>query len=204
LLLGEYDYARRVDVRAEAMSDRAAVRAVHLGAFGDHGPVVANLVDDLREAVVRGEGLSLVAEERDQVVGHVMFSPSLLDAPKRLVAVQVLSPVGVVPARQKRGVGTRLIQHGLELLMERDVPLVFLEGAPAYYSRFGFEPGAAHGFRKPSLRIPDAAFQVFRLPAYEPWMTGTLVYSEAFWRHDAVGLRDSAPDAARSAGRRCF
>jgi putative acetyltransferase len=30
-----------------------------------------------------------------------------------------------------------------------------------------------------------------RLPAYEPWMTGTLVYAEAFWRHDAVGPRDS-------------
>ena len=81
-------------------------------------------------------------------------------------------------------------RRGIELLSERDVPLVFLEGAPGYYSRFGFEPGAAHGFRKPSLRIPDAAFQVLRLPTYESWMTGTLVYAEAFWRHDAVGRRD--------------
>jgi putative acetyltransferase len=72
------------------------VRALHLAAFGDHGPVVANLVDDLRETVTRGVGLSLVAEERDQIVGHVMFSPSLLDAPKRLLPVQVLSTVGVV------------------------------------------------------------------------------------------------------------
>ena len=105
----------------------------------------------------------------------------------------MLSPIGVLPARQRQGVGTALIRRGLELLTERDVPLVFLEGAPAYYSRFGFEPGAAHGFRKPSLRIPDAAFQVLRLPAYEPWMTGTLVYSEAFWTHDAVGLRRNEP-----------
>lgn len=70
------------------------------------------------------------------------------------------------------------------------MPLVFLEGAPDYYSRFGFEPGGELGFRNPSLRISDAAFQALRLPAYEPWMTGTLVYSEIFWRHDAVGLRD--------------
>jgi putative acetyltransferase len=181
-----------VEVRPEAISDRSAVEAVHLAAFGEHHiPVVANLVDELRDAVARGEGLSLVAEERDQIVGHVMFSPSLLDAPKRLVPVQVLSPIGVVPARQREGIGTTLIRRGLELLSARDVPLVFLEGSPAYYSRFGFEPGAAHGFRKPSLRIPDAAFQVLRLPAYEPWMTGTLVYSEAFWTHDAVGLRDA-------------
>jgi putative acetyltransferase len=29
-----------------------------------------------------------------------------------------------------------------------------------------------------------------RLSAYEPWMTGTVVYPDVFWRHDAVGLRD--------------
>jgi putative acetyltransferase len=104
--------------------------------------------------------------------------------------VQVLSPVGVLPAHQRRGVGTALIRHGLQLLRERAVPLVFLEGSPLYYSRFGFEPGGQRGFRKPSLRIPDAAFQALRLPGYEPWMTGTLVYSEIFWRHDAVGRRD--------------
>jgi putative acetyltransferase len=163
---------------------------VHLAAFGSHRQEVANLVDDLRDAVTRGEGLSLVAEERDEIVGHVMFSPNLLDAPRRLVPVQVLSPIGVVPACQKQGVGTALIGRGLDLLVERNVPLVFLEGAPAYYSRLGFQPAADQGFRKPSLRIPDEAFQVLRLPAYEPWMTGTLVYAEAFWRHDAVGRRD--------------
>jgi len=54
------------------------------------------------------------------------------------------------------------------------------------------DPGGDHGFRKPSLRIPDAAFQVLKLPAYEPWMTGTFVYSPTFWEHDCVGLRDPA------------
>jgi putative acetyltransferase len=183
----------RVEVRAESTSDWDAVRAVHLAAFGDHREDVANLVDDLREAVGRGDGLSLVAEERGQIVGHVMFSPSLLDAPRRLVSVQVLSPIGVVPACQNQGVGTTLVRRGVELLIDRSVPLVFLEGSPAYYSRLGFQAAAEEGFRKPSLRIPDAGFQVLRLPAYESWMTGTLVYSEAFWRNDLVGLRD--PDA---------
>jgi len=78
-------------------------------------------------------------------------------------------------------------------MSEHFVPLVFLEGDPGYYSRFGFTAGTGQGFRKPSLRIPDAAFQAIRLPSYEPWMTGTFVYAETFWRHDAVGLRD--PDA---------
>ena len=73
-----------MNLRAEAVNDWPAVATVHLAAFPDHGRVVAKLVDDLRDAVARDEGLSLVAEEREEIVGHVMFSPSLLDAPKRL------------------------------------------------------------------------------------------------------------------------
>jgi len=180
-----------MDLREELPADGRAVRNVHLRAFGDHGFVVADLVDTLRSTITPGDGLSLVAVEGGQVIGHVMFTRSLLDAPRRLVDVQVLSPLAVMPEFHKRGVGSALVRRGLEVLAERAVPLVFLEGDPGYYSRFGFVPGGGLGFRKPSLRIPDDAFQVIRFPEHEAWMTGTLVYAEPFWRHDAVGLRDS-------------
>ncbi|TDD50674.1 N-acetyltransferase [Nonomuraea terrae] len=182
-----------MDLREERAGDGQAVRDVHLQAFGDHGLVVADLVDSLRDTIPPEDGLSLVAEQDGRIVGHVMFTRSLLDAPRRLVDVHVLSPLGVVPEVHQRGVGSALVRRGLETIAERGTPLVFLEGDPGYYSRFGFVPGGDLGFRKPSLRIPDGAFQVLTFPAYEPWMTGTLVYAEPFWRHDAVGLRD--PDA---------
>src|SRR5215207_9427240 len=95
------------------------------------------------------------------------------------------------PSDKAGGIASALIRRGLQIMTEQSVPVVFLEGSPEYYSRFGFTAGAEQGFRKPSLRIPDAAFQAIRLPASQPWMTGTLVYSEIFWRHDAVGLRES-------------
>ena len=177
-------------LREERVHDRETVGSIHRRAFGgDHGVVVAGLVNDLRRD--DPDAASFVAEEAGRVVGHVMFSRCLLDAPRRLVEVASLSPLAVVPERQRRGVGSALIRHGLRRLDDRGVPLVFLEGDPAYYARAGFVPAGEHGFRKPSLRIPDEGFQVIRLSAYEPWMTGTFVYSDTFWRHDCVGLRDA-------------
>ncbi|MFC7644080.1 GNAT family N-acetyltransferase [Streptosporangium lutulentum] len=113
--------------------------------------------------------------------------------------ILVLSPLGVLPEFQRRGVGTRLVEHALAAADQRGAPLVFLEGSPHYYGERGFERADAVGFRSPSLRIPAPAFQVARLSAHEPWMTGTLVYSEPFWALDCVGLRDSAAGAPEPA-----
>ena len=169
-------------IRAEGLRDRDAVRAVHLAAFGDHGAKVADLTDALRT----GNPVSLVAEVDGAVVGHVMVGRNLLDAPPRLVDVGVLSPLGVLPQHQRRGVGKALVAAAVEATT---FPALFLEGDPRYYSRLGFRPGAELGFRRPSLRIPPAAFQVVLLDGHEEWMTGTLVYDAVFWRLDAVGLR---------------
>ncbi|GIF63582.1 N-acetyltransferase [Asanoa ishikariensis] len=176
-------------LRVEQVRDHDAIASVVRTAFGGaHGDTVALLVGALRRD--DPDVLSLVCEEADEVVGHVMFSRGLVDAPQRLVPVRSLSPLSVAPRWQRRGVGSALIHEGLRRLDERGVPLVFLEGDPAYYSRAGFTPAVDHGFRKPSLRIPDAAFQVLKLSAYEPWMTGTFVYSSAFWEFDCVGRRE--------------
>ena len=180
-----------MDIREEHLDDVLAIDALHREAFGvERGGLVAALVLDLRSAARKDDGLSLVAEIEGAVVGHVMFSRGLLDAPPRLLDVQILSPVAVIPANQRRGIAADMIRRGLDRLTRSSVPAVFLEGDPGYYSRLGFAPAGPLGFRKPSLRIPDAAFQVKILPAYEPWMTGTLVYPDPFWRNDAVGLRD--------------
>lgn len=180
-----------MEIREEQPDDEETVAEIHREAFGgEHGLVVAALVDDLRGMINSGNGLSLVAVSDDRVIGHVMFSRGVLDAPARLIAVEILSPVAVWPGRQGEGIATALIGRGLQLLDALGVPAVFLEGDPGYYGRLGFVPAKPLGIRKPSLRIPDAGFQVMTLSTYKPWMTGTLVYPDAFWRHDLVGLRD--------------
>jgi putative acetyltransferase len=176
-------------LRPEGAGEEGAVRAVVEDAFVGE-PVVGELVDALRRSPDWVPGLSFVGQLDGEIVGHVLFTRSLLDAPPRLVDVLVLSPVSVAPVHQRRGIGGALVRHGLEEVGRLpDEPLVFLEGDPAFYARFGFEPAERIGFRRPSLRIPEPAFQVVRMASWEPWMTGTLVYSRVFWDLDCVGLR---------------
>jgi putative acetyltransferase len=178
-----------VVIRPQTAADRAAVRGVLTAAFGR--PVVADLSEALHQARAGAEGLCFVAELAGDVVGQVQLTRSWLDAPRALVEVLVLSPLAVAPRHQNRGIGGALVEHALQVAATAGPPLVFLEGSPSYYSRFGFTAAARLGFTAPSVRIPEGAFQVVRLPSYEPWMTGAVVYAEEFWRLDTVGLRDS-------------
>ncbi|WP_433073043.1 GNAT family N-acetyltransferase [Dactylosporangium sp. CA-052675] len=133
---------------------------------------------------------SLVAVAGEELVGHVGLSRAWVDARRELVEVMVLSPLSVRPDRQRRGVGTALVAAALETAEDRGAPAVFLEGSPDYYGRRGFGFASALGFDRPSTRIPEPGFQVALLSSYEPWMVGRLIYPEAFWTTDTVGLRD--------------
>ena len=175
-------------LRGYRPEDRAAVDAVLTAAFGEEeGARIVPLVADLRAGHVRAE---LVAEHDGDVVGHVLLSRSWVDARRALVDVLVLSPLSVAPGHQRGGVGRLLLEAALAEARRLGAPAVFLEGDPGYYSRRGFEPATSRGFTRPSVRIPEPAFQVVVLEDHEEWMTGALVYCEPFWAHDCVGLRD--------------
>jgi putative acetyltransferase len=175
-----------ITVRAEGPADLPAVHRLVANAFG--GEQVAALLEALRESVAWLD-LSFVAVQDTEVVGHVAFTRAWVDMPDRLLEVLVLSPLAVRPDRQRTGIGRTLVSRAVDLLRDRDEPLVFLEGDPGYYPRLGFVPGGDLGFTPPSVRIPRPAFQVATLPAYDETMSGALVYPDVFWRHDAVGLR---------------
>lgn len=183
------DEIARVTVRLMRPDEFGAMRELSMVAFGGDEQI-GRLLDALHDSWAWDDDLSFVAESGGDLVGQVLYTHAILDAPTRQVDVLVLAPVGVRPDVQRHGVGTRLITESLGMLAERPEPLVFLEGHPTYYPRFGFRPGADLGFTAPSVRIPHSAFMVYALPAHEEWMTGALVYPDAFWRTDAVGLRD--------------
>lgn len=182
---------------ARSWSDRCGARSskrFSVAAF-DGDPHIRILLDGLHASWAWDDELSFVTELEADLVGQVLYTHAFLDAPRRLVDVLVLGPVGVRPDRQNHGIGSLVIRESLVELAGRSEPLVFLEGSPRYYPRFGFQRASDLGFVAPSARIPADAFMVHRLPAYESWMIGALVYPDPFWRADAVGLREPAGEA---------
>jgi putative acetyltransferase len=129
-----------VVVRAESLADVDAIRALHAASF----PTAAEaaLVDALRAA---GQlSLSLVAIERERVIGHVAFSPIRVDGQPSGLG---LAPVAVLLGCRQRGVAAHLIREGLELCRKAGAGLVVVLGDPGYYGRFGFEPGSRRVLR---------------------------------------------------------
>ena len=131
-------------LRAERPEDVAGIRAVLAAAFATPGagaPVEAGLVDALRGGAAWEPGLSVVAERDGRVVAHALLSRIVLVAANGDVPALALGPVAVLPAVRRQGLGSAVIR---EALAHRGDRLVVVLGDPAYYRRFGFEPGAAH------------------------------------------------------------
>lgn len=175
-----------VVIRDQTNADSPAVGELLTESFGR--AEVAELSERLHQ--LGDFGARLVAEQDGQVIGQIQLSRSWIDAPSQLVEVLVLSPLGVLPSHQRQGIGSQLVRAAIARAEQLQAPALFLEGSPIYYARFGFSPGQDKGFVRPSVRIPEPAFQVITLDPWQPWMTGALVYADVFWQLDCVGLRD--------------
>jgi putative acetyltransferase len=145
-------------IRPETPEDLGRIRQLNELAFGR--PLEANLVDRLRQTCP--DSVSLVAEA-ESVIGHVFFSPVVVESGNRRVVGMGLAPMAVLPARQQQGIGSELVRRGLAILGERGCPFVVVVGHATYYPRFGFEPASRRGLRSQWEEVPDAAFLVLVL-----------------------------------------
>jgi putative acetyltransferase len=165
-----------VTIRRERSEDGAQVRRVNELAFGQ--PAEADLVDGLRQSCA--DALSLVAED-DGIVGHILFTPVGVESAGQRIVGMGLAPMAVLPDRQRRGIGSRLVTRGLDLLRDRRCPFVVVVGHPEYYPRFGFGPASRHGLASQWDGIPDAAFLAIVLdPAAMAGVSGVVRYRDEF------------------------
>jgi len=134
-----------MNIRPETADDHEAIRDVVRAAFGRDDE--ARLVDALRdEGYVR---TSLVAMEAGRVAGHILFSELTIVAADGPIAALALAPLAVAPGRQRRGIGSALVRHGLDVCREQGQRIVVVLGERRFYERFGFSPTLARPLESP-------------------------------------------------------
>lgn len=125
-------------IRPESAADVAAIRDINITAFRDHpfsDQTEHLIVDALRDAAALS--ISLVSVREGRVVGHVAFSEVEVG---EMPGWFLLGPVAVLPDFQRQGIGSALVEAGLERLRERGASGCVLVGDAAFYGRFGFSP----------------------------------------------------------------
>ncbi len=126
-----------VVIRKEQPADIDAIRDVTELAFRGAAHTCGRehlLVGDLRDAGALS--LSLVAIAESGIVGHAALSPVAI--PNATGRWYGLGPISVLPACQRRGVGSALMHAALAWLTGQGAAGCVLVGDPAYYVRFGF------------------------------------------------------------------
>ncbi|HEX7463287.1 MAG TPA: N-acetyltransferase [Actinomycetota bacterium] len=138
-------------VRLEDPADRDEAIEVERRAFdSNEEPAIVETIRD--EAGAFG----LVAEEEGRIVGHVQMSPATVGDS----GVLALGPIGVLPERQRRGIGSALVRAALDEARTRGWVATILIGDPGFYPRFGFEPGADYGLRNPFAGVYPGGFEM--------------------------------------------
>jgi putative acetyltransferase len=165
-------------IRIATDDDWPAILDVHRHAFGDEE--VPRLVDELRASGLDVPSLAFVAIADGRVAGNVMNSwVGLEGSDRRLLQ---LSPLGVLPEFQRRGLGSALVRASLDGARELGEPLLLVEGNPKYYGRFGFARADERGLLPPPEALYDWAFQVAVLDPASELPRGRVVYPPPFSR----------------------
>lgn len=161
-------------VRPEHPKDIEEIRALITTAF-DGAPYSDGTEGAIVDALRKGGALSvsLVAERGGEIVGHVAFSPVQIDGNE--LRWYGLGPVAVRPDRQRQGIGTRLIEAGLDQIKSMGAAGCVVLGYPGYYSRFGFKAD-------PTLSFPGVPQHYFQcLDFGTAARQGVVVYHQAFY-----------------------
>jgi putative acetyltransferase len=162
-------------IRNEKEIDRATVHALNGSAL--ETSTEANIVDTLRTET--RPIISLVAEESNKIVGHILFSPVSLSGhpPFKIIG---LAPMAVTPELQRQGIGSALVRAGLERCKQSGFGAVVVLGHAEYYPRFGFSPASRFGIRC-EYDVPEGVFMILELePGYWRDASGTIKFHEAF------------------------
>jgi putative acetyltransferase len=164
-------------IRPENTDDCAAIDDVNQKAFG--GGQESRLVRMLRERSTVIASLVAV-DETGHIVGHILFSPATIVVGSHEMQVASLAPMSVTPALQRRGIGSMLVERGLQECKRAGYRAAIVVGHPTYYLRFGFSPTLVANLENPFAN--SDAFMGIELSrgSLSDLGIGRVVYPEVF------------------------
>jgi len=125
--------------RNSNQEDNDAICKLHVESFGDEeGPVIERLALEILNFKSDNPIYSFVIESNESIIGHIVFSPVTIEGCEKTKAY-ILAPLAISSAHQKKGLGTKLISHGISKLKAQDIEVVFVFGDPDFYGRSGFK-----------------------------------------------------------------
>ena len=161
-------------IRETRAGEEAAILALYPVIFPE---------EDLRALVSaligRQDVISLAHFDGDAPVSHVLFTLGMKGQ------AALLGPLGVLPDRQQKGMGTALVKAGFDRLRGAGIRQAFVLGDPGYYGRFGFAeeahiktpcpiPAAWHSAWQSLVFEGCEALDTAVLDMPEPWMDPAL------------------------------
>ncbi len=165
-------------IRPEQIADYEQIAEVNRLAFGRDDEV--RLIERLRNAPEYHPGLSLVAVDGNQIIGHILFSFVTIDADTGRTPALALAPLAVIPNRQYQGVGTALVEQGIQACYKLGHRIIIVLGHAEYYPRLGFQKASKFAIACP-FTVPDETFMVLGLGTGAlKDVKGTVVYPEPF------------------------
>ncbi|MBK8955231.1 MAG: N-acetyltransferase [Saprospiraceae bacterium] len=167
-------------VRKECKEDFEQVYQLYLSAFGQKNE--ADLVNALRISAGFIPDLSLVAEVDQSIVGHILFTRiEIRDATNQIHETLALAPMAVLPAFQKKGIGSALVRFGLLRAGELHYKSAIVLGHKHFYPRFGFVPASRWKIKAP-FDVEDEVFMAMELSdAGLNGISGTVIYPQEFY-----------------------
>jgi len=147
-------------IRYETPRDYEYITQINNAAFGQKNEGL--LVENLRKTVLFNPRLSLVAEYKSSLIGHILFYPIKIKNDSLEFNSLALAPMSVLPEYQNKGVGGGLIRQGLKTAGELGFKSVIVLGHAQYYPKFGFEP-ASRWKIKPPFPVEDKYFMAQEL-----------------------------------------
>lgn len=134
-----------------------------------------DLVIALRKSENYIPELSLVAEEKGKITGHIMFTKARVGDTE----VLALAPLSVLPEYQRKGIGTALIKEGHKIARELGYGYSVVLGSETYYPRVGYVPADTLGILPP-FDVPKENFMAYKIDDSALEISGTIKYAEAF------------------------